>query len=77
MNLCRTCGQDFGSIKLFDKHRVGAHDLDPPHENGRRCLTAHEMTLRGWRLDERGRWSDPIRSLDARQRLRAQPTGAS
>jgi hypothetical protein len=24
LNLCRTCGKDFASIRYFDAHRVGA-----------------------------------------------------
>lgn len=47
MNLCRGCGEDFGSVGAFDAHRVGVFDytfeqglaLDPPVENGRRCLS--------------------------------------
>lgn len=46
----------------FDRHRVGAHaftfteglDLDPPREDGRRCLDEAEMFERG--MDPRGRW---------------------
>ena len=37
-NLCRSCGQDFNSIDLFERHRVGTHEYtysqgastDPP-----------------------------------------------
>lgn len=25
MNLCRTCGHDFASIRAFDAHRIGRH----------------------------------------------------
>lgn len=25
MNLCRTCGEDFGSVFAFDAHRVGKY----------------------------------------------------
>ena len=33
--------------------------LDPPREDGRRCLDAEEMRALGWTLDKRGRWTDP------------------
>ena len=70
MNLCRSCGQDFNSVKLFDQHRVGVHDytyneglkLDPPREDGRRCLDTDEMTGRGWTLNKLNRWVDPARA---------------
>jgi hypothetical protein len=52
---------------MFDRHRTGQHEytfaegleMDPPREDGRRCLDAEEMTALGWVLDKRGRWSDP------------------
>lgn len=45
------CGTDFGSLSAFDSHRTGEHDylysegarMDPPREDGRRCLTAREI----------------------------------
>ena len=56
MNLCRKgasvgCGEDFGFVSAFDSHRVGRHDytysegaaMDPPRDDGRRCLSAREM----------------------------------
>jgi hypothetical protein len=54
---CTSCGRDFVGDSLFDLHRVGVHDytiseglkLDPPREDGRRCLDADEMRKRGWR----------------------------
>lgn len=79
MNLCRSCGQDFGSVSAFDRHRVGKHAytfseglrMDPPHEEGRRCLDASEMRAAGMELDPRGRWripSDPERLRKLRHR---------
>jgi hypothetical protein len=70
MNLCCDCGEDFTGIRLFDAHRVGRHAytyseglaMDPPREDGRRCLDVDEMQERGWRLDKRGRWQDPIQA---------------
>ena len=51
---CSGCGQDFTSTLLFDAHRTGVYvytleeglKLDPPREDGRRCLDADEMTCR-------------------------------
>jgi hypothetical protein len=45
-NWCASCGEDFSSSTLFDRHRVGRHEytqsdglsFDPPREDGRRCL---------------------------------------
>lgn len=63
-NLCRSCGQDFAYVGGFDDHRVGEHDytlseglrMDPPREDGRRCLSESEMVARGWGRDKHGRW---------------------
>jgi hypothetical protein len=70
LNLCRACGNDFTSVKLFDRHRVGVHayDYSPERPDGRRCLSAEEMLENGWRQDARGRWIDPVRVADARAR---------
>jgi hypothetical protein len=64
MNLCRSCEQDFSSVRAFDKHRVGVHAftyseglaLDPPREDGRRCLRTDELEDAGFRLTASGRW---------------------
>jgi hypothetical protein len=77
MNLCCACGEDFGSVELFDRHRVGRHaysfaeGLEQGVEDGRRCLGTDEMNERGWRRNGRGRWFDPSR--DPRSRLRETP----
>jgi hypothetical protein len=79
VNLCSSCGLDFGSVDLFDRHRVGVHAysfaegfaLDPPREDGRHCLDVNEMAKAGWRLNRRGRWFDPAR--DPRARLGGTP----
>jgi hypothetical protein len=66
MNTCGACGEDFGSLAAFDLHRIGKHEytydegvrMDPPREDGRRCLTGDEM--RGspsFEVNRRGRWS--------------------
>lgn len=84
MNLCRSCGEDFASVDLFDRHRVGLHAytlseglrLDPPREDGRRCLDVLEMFERGWERNGRGLWTDPAKHPGARLRPRLQRTEA-
>jgi len=74
-NGCSGCGQDFRSTSLFDAHRVGVYvytheqglKLNVPREDGRRCLDAEEMEAKGWELNDRGRWIDPVRVLAARE----------
>lgn len=69
LNGCSGCGQDFTSTQLFDAHRTGVYvysleqglKLDPPCEDGRRCLDADEMTAKGWELNDRGRWLEPVK----------------
>lgn len=71
MNLCRSCGLDFTSVRDFDSHRVGVHEytyweglrMDPPREDGRRCLTIEEMRAKGWALDTHRRWRRRQRSM--------------
>jgi hypothetical protein len=61
------CGHDFATVRAFDMHRVGKHAytysegarMDPPREDGRRCLTVDEMLVKGWRQDTYGRWRLP------------------
>jgi len=70
LNLCRSCGCGFASVSAFDRHRVGVYvythaqglELDPPREDGRRCLDAGEMLEAGMAPDVRGRWSIVPRS---------------
>jgi hypothetical protein len=70
VNLCGSCGGDFSSVEVFDRHRVGVHAytfsggmaMKSPREDGRRCLDVDEMEGRGWARNERGRWNDPARS---------------
>lgn len=65
MNLCRSCGQDFGSLVAFDKHRVGKHAytydealaMVPPRDDGRRCLSLAELGNTGFVRNSYGRWS--------------------
>jgi hypothetical protein len=61
VNVCRSCGQDFCSVEAFDAHRVGRHEypwsIDRP--DGRRCLSAVEITDAGWEQNQYGRWVHP------------------
>jgi hypothetical protein len=49
VNECGACGQDFGSLELFDRHRRGVHEytfqqgMESGREDGRRCLDISEM----------------------------------
>jgi hypothetical protein len=45
--------------------------MDPPREDGRRCLSVDEMVGEGWQLNERGRWADPARAKQVRERFAA------
>jgi hypothetical protein len=64
LNLCRSCGCNFASVSAFDRHRVGVHEytsseglkLEPPREDGRRCMDADELAEAGMERDEGGRW---------------------
>jgi hypothetical protein len=79
MNLCRGCNTDFGRLSAFDAHRTGRHAytfregmrMDPPREDGRRCLDEEEMEARGFVRNAYGRWS--LVSESERTRLRAIP----
>jgi hypothetical protein len=59
VNLCTSCGKDFGGVVVFDAHRVGKHayDYSPEHPDGRRCLTTKEMREKKFKLNQRGAWS--------------------
>lgn len=75
LNYCTTCKEDFGSTRLFDRHRVGVHaylyaeglKMSPARKDGRRCLSIDEMYLKGWTLDSRGRWVDPASVAQVRK----------
>ena len=77
MNLCRSCGEDFSSVANFDRHRVGTHQytlteglrMEPPGEDGRRCLHVDEIEALGLVRDPRGRWCDPKASKSTRIRF--------
>jgi hypothetical protein len=67
MNVCGACGLDFGGIAAFDAHRVGRHEytlaqglqMDPPREDGRRCLDLDELLGLGFVQNAYGRWTTP------------------
>ena len=62
---CTACGEYFSRERVFDRHRVGDYGAN------RRCLTAVEMTARGWRRNDAGCWiNDP---LEAAGRARIRP----
>jgi hypothetical protein len=75
MNMCVCCKEDFASVRMFDNHRVGKHEylyseglrMDPPREDGRRCLDADEMLAKGWQQDEQGLWFSPESREKARE----------
>lgn len=47
---CVACGDYFGNVVGFDRHRVGWYGVD------RHCLTAGELASRGWVRNVRGFW---------------------
>jgi hypothetical protein len=71
VNLCRNCGEDFGSVQAFDAHRVGTHAYlwSLERQDGRRCLDIEEMEARGFVRNARGGWS-LVRALEAARSLR-------
>lgn len=79
MNLCGACGQDFTSVSLFDKHRVGKHEhpFSQDHPDGRRCLDLAEMAGLGWERNPRGRWFDPSEVSRGVRALHRSPQRAS
>jgi len=46
---CTVCGEVFGNVRGFDRHRIGT--LGEPD---RRCLTAADLLAAGWRRNPRG-----------------------
>lgn len=68
LNLCRSCGRDFGGVNAFDRHRVGKHEYlyDDEHPDGRRCLTEDEMLPTGLRRRADGRWGQDSDGLQER-----------
>ena len=54
--LCTACGEYFGSVVVFDRHRVGSYAKPGEWKGNRRCITPSEMTARGWIRNGRGFW---------------------
>lgn len=58
LNYCRSCGRDFAGVAYFDRHRTGTHEysyseglaLQPPKDDGRRCMNEDEMFEVGLQL---------------------------
>lgn len=46
---CPTCSEYFGSVRGFDRHRIGI--VAAPD---RRCLTVAELSAAGWQRSARG-----------------------
>jgi hypothetical protein len=78
VNLCRDCGQDFSSVRAFDRHRVGVHAytysqgvaMEPAREDGRRCLGLDELEDAGFRQTASGRWELAAEADRARRAFR-------
>lgn len=68
-NWCSSCGEDFGSVRAFDRHRVGRHayDYSPERQDGRRCLSILKMIETGFVLNSRGVWSLEANIMSARK----------
>lgn len=64
MTFCSDCREHFGSTGAFDEHRIGSCaytyaeglDMDPPREDGRRCLDPTELREHGWYKNGLGHW---------------------
>lgn len=61
---CCACGECFNRDRAFDRHRIGQIGVD------RRCLTATEMTARGWHRNAAGFWIMDAMDSAARAQLR-------
>jgi hypothetical protein len=65
VNVCAACGERFGAVRSFDRHRVGVHAftyreglaMDPRREDGRRCLSVPELELQGFVRNAFGAWT--------------------
>jgi hypothetical protein len=74
---CSPCGLAFAGTSAFDAHRVGVHAytwreglaMEPPREDGRRCLQGDELEVAGLALDDRGRWHLVADARRARRRF--------
>lgn len=57
-NWCSCYGEDFSSVRAYDRHRTGSDESlwSLNNEHGRRCMDAGEVRAVGMNLDGRGRW---------------------
>ena len=78
MNLCGNCNLDFGSLRAFDRHRVGkqAYDCSDDRPDGRRCLARGELRRAGFAQNSRGRWSLQRDLVRASERHGGKPRNA-
>jgi hypothetical protein len=69
------CGASFGGLAGFDRHRVGVHAytlseglcMNPPREDGRRCLSHDEISALGWHQTD-GVWKLPVKGAGPQTR---------
>jgi hypothetical protein len=60
---CAACGEYFNRERVFDRHRIG-------EPGNRRCLTAAEMTARGWNRNAAGFWIMDAMDSAGQRRIR-------
>ena len=53
---CTACGEHFNRVSTFDRHRIGNYAKPGEWAGDRRCMTADEMTAKGWRPNATGWW---------------------
>jgi hypothetical protein len=53
------CCKSFRSLTGFDKHRTGPFEPDE-----RRCMTAEELTAKGWSVDDNNTWRMPAPAVN-------------
>lgn len=71
---CAGCGAYFNSGTTFDGHRVGPYaPINQP--SSRRCLTAAELSAKGWLLNRSGFWISESRAERQERRGRTHPSG--
>lgn len=59
-NQCAACGDLFGSVTAFERHRVGPFGTGPLGTSpARRCLPSGEISALGLERDESGFWRFP------------------
>lgn len=73
---CTACGLYFNSGGAFSRHRIGPYAPIGQTET-RRCLTAAELTSRGWSVNETGHWVTEAKAAAAQERLKADPASDS